>query len=66
MKIGDVLVAIRTITPREPAAVVVPEVVARLQVTHLGDRTATARVVWVQYPDIPAGTKWKLVGRLPG
>ena len=66
MKIGDVLVATRTITPREPAAVVVPEVVARLQVIHLGDRTATARVVWVQYPDIPAGTKWKLVARLPG
>jgi hypothetical protein len=66
MKIGDVLVATRTITPREPAAVVVPEVVAHLQVIHLGDRTATARVIWVQYPDIPAGTKWKLVARLPG
>lgn len=66
MKIGDVLLATRTITPREPAAVVVPEVVARLQVIHLGDKTATARVMWVQYPDIPAGTKWKLVARLPG
>lgn len=66
MRIGDVLEATRTITPREPAAVVVPEVVARLQVIHLGDRTATARVIWVQYPDIPAGTKWKLIGRLPG
>lgn len=66
MRIGDVLEAVRTITPREPAAVVVPEVVARLQVIHLGDKTATARVIWVQYPDIPAGTKWKLIGRLPG
>jgi hypothetical protein len=66
MKIGDVLEATRTLRPREPAAVVVPEVVARLQVTHLGDRTATARVIWVQYPDIPPGTKWKLVARLPG
>ena len=66
MKIGDVLEARRTITPREPAAVVVPEVVARLQVVHVGDRTATARVIWVQYPDIPAGTKWKLIARLPG
>lgn len=66
MKIGDILEARRTLRPREPAAVVVPEVVARLQVTHLGDRTATARVIWVQYPDIPPGTKWKLIARLPG
>lgn len=66
MRIGDVLEATRTLHPREPAAVVVPEVVARLQIIHVGDRTSTARVIWVQYPDIPAGTKWKLVGRLPG
>lgn len=66
MKIGDVLEATRTLRPREPAAVIVPEVVARLQVTHLGDRTATARVIWVAYPDIPPGTRWKLVARLPG
>ena len=66
MRIGDVLEARRTLSPREPAAVVVPEVVARLQVIHLGDKTATARVIWVQYPDIPAGTKWKLIARLPG
>jgi hypothetical protein len=45
---------------------VVPEVVARLLVVHVGDKSATARVSWVAYPDIPVGTRWKLVARLPG
>ena len=66
MKVGDVLEARRTTTPRDPGATVVPEVVARLQVVHVGDKSATARVSWVQYPDIPLGTRWKLVARLPG
>ena len=66
MKIGDVIEARRTTTPRDPGATVVPETVARLQVVHLGDKSATARVSWVQYPDIPLGTRWKLVARLPG
>ncbi len=66
MKIGDVLEARRTTTPREPGATVVPEIVARLQIVHVGNKSATARVTWVQYPDIPYGTRWKLVARLPG
>jgi len=45
---------------------VVPEVVARLQVVHVGEATSTTRVIWVQYPDIPVETKWKTVGKLPG
>ena len=66
MKVGDVLEARRTTSPRDPGATVVPEVVARLQVVHVGEKSATARVSWVQYPDIPIGTRWKLVARLPG
>ena len=63
---GDILEARRTIEPRDKMPAVIPEVVARLQIIHLGDKTATARVIWVQYPDIPAGTKWKVVSRMPG
>ena len=63
---GDILEARRTIEPRDKMPAAVPEVVARLQVVHLGDKTATARVIWVQYPDIPVETKWKVVARMPG
>jgi len=63
---GDILEARRTIEPRDKMPAVVPEVVARLQVIHLGDKSATARVIWVQYPDVPVGTKWKVVSRMPG
>lgn len=66
MRLGDELEARRTIGTRDLTAETVPEVVARLQVIHLGDRTATARIMWVQYPDIPIGTRWKVVARLPG
>lgn len=65
MMIGDVLEAHRTLTPRRAVPVVVPEVVARLQVIHVGDKSATVRITWVAYPDIAAGTRWKLVARLP-
>jgi hypothetical protein len=63
---GDILEARRTIEPRDKMPAVIPEVVARLQVVHVGDKSATARVIWVQYPDIPVGTKWKVVARMPG
>jgi hypothetical protein len=63
---GDILEVRRTIEPREKMPAVIPEVVGRIQVIHLGDKTATARVIWVQYPDIPVGTKWKVVARMPG
>jgi LysM repeat protein len=66
MKVGDVLEVRRTTNPRAPGTTVVPEVVARLLVVHVGDKSATARVSWVGYPDIPVGTRWKLIARLPG
>lgn len=66
MAVGDILEAHRTIEPRDKMPVVVPEVVARLQIVHVGENTSTARVIWVQYPDIPLETKWKTVGKLPG
>lgn len=66
MVLGDVLEAHRTVTPRGNVPTVVPEVVARLQIIHVGDKTSTVRITWVAYPDIPVGTRWKLVARLPG
>ncbi len=65
IQIGDVLEAYRT-RARESTPVTVPEVVARLQVVHVGERTSTFRITWVAYPDIVTETRWKLVARLPG
>jgi hypothetical protein len=65
MQVGDVLEAYRT-RARESTPVMVPEIVARLQVVHVGERTSTFRITWVAYPDIVTETRWKLVGRLPG
>ncbi|HET7041546.1 MAG TPA: LysM peptidoglycan-binding domain-containing protein [Gemmatimonadales bacterium] len=66
MQIGDVLEAHRTSVPHGTVPALVPEVVARLQVVHVGDKTATVRFTWVAFPDLPLGTRWKLVARLPG
>jgi LysM domain-containing protein len=66
IRIGDQIEMRRTVARRNVTDDVVPEIVARLQVIHLGDRTATARVTWVAFPDIPVGTRWKVVARLPG
>lgn len=66
MAIGDVLEIHRSGSINNNVPVVVPEVVARLQVTHVGDKTATTRITWVSHPDISSGTRWKLVARLPG
>jgi hypothetical protein len=65
MQVGDVLEAYRT-RARESTPVMVPDIVARLQVVHVGERTATFRITWVAYPDIVVDTRWKLVARLPG
>jgi hypothetical protein len=66
MALGDIIEARRTIEPRDKMPVVVPEVVARLQVIRVGEQTSTTRVIWVKYPDVPVETKWRTVGRLPG
>jgi hypothetical protein len=38
---------------------------ATVQVVHLGDRTATARVVSVTQPDIRPGTSARQIAKLP-
>ncbi|HEU5171499.1 MAG TPA: LysM domain-containing protein [Gemmatimonadales bacterium] len=43
----------------------VDELMATLQIVHVRDRTATARVLGVVSPDVPLGTRALQVGRLP-
>ncbi len=41
------------------------EVMATLQVVHVGDRTSTGRLINILSPDIPAGTDARQVAKLP-
>ena len=41
------------------------ELMATLQVIHVGERTATVKVRNVVSPDVPPGTRVRLVGKLP-
>ncbi len=63
---GDLFEARRTAGPQAKAAAdAVDEVMATLQVIHVRDRTATVKVINVVSPDVPVGTRVKLVGKLP-
>jgi len=65
--LGDLFEARRTPGPQPSAAAdAVDEVMATMQVTHLGERTATVKVRNVISPNIPPGTRVKLVAKLPG
>jgi hypothetical protein len=43
----------------------VDEVMATLQVVHVRDRSATARLLRIVSPDIAAGSKARQVAKLP-
>jgi hypothetical protein len=43
----------------------VDDVMATLQVVHVRERTATARVLTVISPDIPTGSELRQVAKLP-
>jgi hypothetical protein len=60
---GDVFEVRRT-AGRDDGAVRVDDLMAVLQVVRAGERTATARVVRVISPDIPAGTGARQVAKL--
>ncbi|MGH7702295.1 MAG: FlgT C-terminal domain-containing protein, partial [Gemmatimonadales bacterium] len=62
---GDVFEVRRTAGVREDGGVTIPEQMATLQVVHVREHTATARVVSVTSPDIPSGTKVRLIAKLP-
>jgi hypothetical protein len=64
--LGDLFEARRTPGPQSRAAAdAMDEVMATLQVVHVGERTATVKVRNVLSPDIPPGTRVKLVAKLP-
>ena len=44
---------------------VVPEVIATLQVVHVGERTATTRILSVTSPNLRAGTEGRQIAKLP-
>jgi hypothetical protein len=62
---GDLFDVRRTPERRPDGSVTVDEVMATLQVVHARERTATARVLGVSSPLIPAGTEVRQVARLP-
>lgn len=65
--LGDRFEARRAPGPqRRATADAVDEIMATLEVTHVSERTATVKVRNVVSPDIPPGTRVKLVAKLPG
>jgi LysM repeat protein len=63
--LGDLFEIRATPKARENAAGVVDDVMATVQVVHLGDHTSTARVIKVTQPDIIAGTEVRQIAKLP-
>ena len=65
--LGDLFEARRDPGPQPRAAAeAIDEVMATMQVIHVGERTATVKVRNVVSPDVPPGTRVRLVGKLPG
>jgi hypothetical protein len=63
--LGDLFELRQTPRSRPQAATVVNEVMATVQIVHVGERTATGRVVSVVQPDIKPGTEARQVAKLP-
>lgn len=63
--LGDQFELRRTPLERRNVADLVNEVMATVQVVHVGERTSTARVVRVIQPDIPSGIEARQVAKLP-
>jgi len=67
VKPGDLFEARRTPGPQPRAeADAVDELMVTLQVVHVGNRTATVKVINVVSPDVPIGTRIRQVAKLPG
>ena len=62
---GDLFEIRRRPERLDDGTVRVDEVMATLQVVHVRDRTATARVLTVVSPDIPKGSEARQVAKLP-
>jgi hypothetical protein len=63
--VGDLFEIRRTPEERPEGAATVPEVMGLLQVVHVRDRSATARVLNIIAPHVPAGTATRQIAKLP-
>jgi LysM repeat protein len=62
---GDLFDVRRTAERLPDGRITVDEVMATMQIVHVRERTATARVLGVSSPLIPAGTEVRQVAKLP-
>ena len=62
---GDIFEIRRTPERLPDGSIRVDEVMATLQVVHVRDHTATARLINILSPDIPPGTDARQVAKLP-
>jgi len=63
--LGDIFELRQRPRERVDGATVINEVMATVQVVHVGDHSATARVTKVTQPDIPPGTEVRQIAKLP-
>ena len=63
--LGDQFELRRSARERVNRADLVNEVMATVQVVHVGEHTATARVLRVTQPDVPVGIEARQVAKLP-
>jgi hypothetical protein len=63
--LGDQFELRRTAVERPNAVDHVNEVMATVQVVHVGEKTSTARVIRVTQPDVPAGIEARQIAKLP-
>lgn len=63
--LGDQFELRRTAVERPNAVDRVNEVMATVQVVHVGEKTSTARVIRVTQPDVPAGIEARQIAKLP-
>ncbi len=63
--LGDLFELRQKPRARVGGATVVSEVMATVQIVHVGERTSTARVAKVVQPDIPVGTEARQIAKLP-
>lgn len=63
--LGDLFEIRATARARENAAGLVPDVMATVQVVHLGEHSSTARVTRVTQPDIAPGSEARQIAKLP-
>jgi hypothetical protein len=63
--LGDIFEVRRAVVSHADAADTTPEVIARLQVVHVKDHTASGKIVWLGSGDVPDGAAARQIAKLP-